>query len=444
MKRLLFSLAALLSMQAASAADPVHHLEGSLPNGARYAFDVPPDWNGTVLLFSRGYSAGPAAGPVRNSARGEKELLLARGFALAASGFSKAGWALEEAVPDQLATLDAFAARFGKPKRTIAWGTSMGGLVTLALMERHPQRFDGGLALCASAAGTVGMMNAALDGAFVFKALLAPDGSLPVLFNGPAGEGRQQLAQWQRQLDAAQATPEGRARLALAATLGQVPTWIEAGSAQPAANDITAQQHQLYLGFIGATLLPREDQLQRAGGNFSWNTGVDYAEQLEKSGRVGFVRSLYAQAGLDLDADLARLAAAPRIAAEPDAVGYMKRNYAPTGKVVKPVLLMQAVSDPVTLAEFTGEYARLARAAGAGELVRASYVQRVGHCNFTSGETVAALLALQERIAGGSWNTSVPALNALAAKAAPDGGAFTAFEPARFLRGGETTAPPAP
>jgi pimeloyl-ACP methyl ester carboxylesterase len=353
-----------------------------------------------------------------------------------------AGWALPASI--QVGTCPRVAARFGKPKRTIAWGTSMGGLVTLALMERHPQRFDGGLALCASAAGTVGMMNAALDGAFVFKALLAPDGSLPVLFNGPAGEGRQQLAQWQRQLDAAQATPEGRARLALAATLGQVPTWIEAGSAQPAANDITAQQHQLYLGFIGATLLPREDQLQRAGGNFSWNTGVDYAEQLEKSGRVGFVRSLYAQAGLDLDADLARLAAAPRIAAEPDAVGYMKRNYAPTGKVVKPVLLMQAVSDPVTLAEFTGEYARLARAAGAGELVRASYVQRVGHCNFTSGETVAALLALQERIAGGSWNTSVPALNALAAKAAPDGGAFTAFEPARFLRGGETTAPPAP
>jgi pimeloyl-ACP methyl ester carboxylesterase len=435
--RLLLLLAACAAyghnVQAAGPA-PVRHIEGSLANGARYVFDVPPHWNGTVLLFSRGYSAGPAAGPVRNVAKGEQELLLARGFALAASGFSKAGWALEEAVPDQLATLDAFAAQVGKPKRSIAWGTSMGGLITIALLERHPERFDAGLALCASAAGTVGMMNAALDGAFAFKTLLAPESTLPVLFNGPAGEGRQQLAQWQQQLDAAQATPAGRARLALAATLGQVPTWIEPGSAQPAASDITAQQHQLYKGFIGATLLPREDQLQRAGGNFSWNTGIDYAEQLKKSGRAGFVRALYAQAGLDLDADLARLACAPRIAAEPGAVAYMKRNYAPTGKLAKPMLLVQTVSDPVTLAEFTGEYARLAGAAGAGELVRAAYVQRVGHCNFKPGETVAALMTLQDRVAGGAWKADAPSLNALAATVAPDGADYTAFTPAPFVR----------
>lgn len=427
-------LAALLAVQAASAAEPARHIEGSLQNGARYSFDVPPNWNGTVLLFSRGYSAGPSTGPVRNVARGEKELLLARGFALAASGFSKAGWALEEAVPDQVATLDAFAMQVGKPKRTIAWGTSMGGLITIALLERQPERFDGGLALCASAAGTVGMMNAALDGAFAFKTLLAPESTLPILFNGPSGEGKQQLVQWQQQLDAAQATPAGRARLALAATLGQVPTWIEAGSAQPAATDLAAQQHQLYKGFVGAVLLPRDDQLARAGGNFSWNTGIDYTAQLKKSGRLDFVRTLYAQAGLDLDADLARLARAPRVAADPAAVAYMKRNYAPSGKLVKPLLLVQTVSDPVTLAEFNADYVRLAREAGAGELARDAYIQRVGHCNFKPGETVAALAALQDRITSGAWKLDAPHLNAVAGSVAPDGGDYTAFQPAPFLR----------
>ncbi|SFC92070.1 serine aminopeptidase domain-containing protein [Massilia yuzhufengensis] len=430
----LAALALYASAGVAAEPAPVRHIEGSLANGARYTFDVPPDWNGTVLLFSRGYSAGPSAGPVRNVAKGEKDLLLTRGFALAASGFSKAGWALEEAVPDQVATLDAFSAQVGKPTRTIAWGTSMGGLVTIALLERHPQRFDAGLALCASAAGTPGMMNAALDGAWAFKTLLAPDSALPVLFNGPAGEGKAQLAQWQAQLDAAQSNPAGRARLALAATLGQVPTWIDAGSAQPAPGDIAAQQHQLYKGFIGATLLPRDDQLARAGGNFSWNTGIDYAAQLKKSGRTEFVRTLYAQAGLDLDADLARLAAAPRIAAEPGAVDYMKRNYAPSGKLTKPMLLVQTVSDQVTLAEFTGEYARLARAAGAGDLVREAYVQRVGHCNFKPGETVAALMTLQDRIAGNAWKADPASLNALAATVAPDGADYTAFTPAPFIR----------
>ncbi|WP_306393470.1 prolyl oligopeptidase family serine peptidase [Telluria beijingensis] len=426
---------ALASMLALPAAAAERHLEGSLPNGARYSFDVPANWNGTLLLFSRGYSSGPSTGPVRNVARGEKELLLARGFALAASGFSKAGWALEEAVPDQVATLDAFAAQVGKPARTIAWGTSMGGLVTLALMERHPERFDAGLALCASAAGTVGMMNAALDGAFAFKTLLAPDSDLPILFNGPTGDGKRQLAEWQRALDAAQASAVGRARLALAATLGQVPTWIEAGSASPALHDYAAQQRQLYRGFIGATLLPRDDQLRRAGGNFSWNTGIDYAAQLRSTGRLDFVRALYAEAGLDLDADLARLAAAPRIAAEAGPVAYMKRNYAPTGRLARPVMLVQTVSDPVTLAEFNRDYAQTATKAGAGAMVREAYVQRVGHCNFKPGETVAALLTLQQRVSGGAWTGMAAAeLNALASSIAPDGGDYTPFTPAPFVR----------
>lgn len=432
------ALAAVLAPPAGAlqAAAPVaRHVEGSLANGARYTFDVPPNWNGTLLLFSRGYSAGPSSGPVRNVARGEKELLLARGFALAASGFSKAGWALEEAVPDQVATLDAFAAQVGKPARTIAWGTSMGGLVTLALLERHPERFDAGLALCASAAGTVGMMNAALDGAFAFKTLLAPDSALPILFDGPTGAGKAQLAEWQRQLDAAQDSAQGRARLALAATLGQVPTWVEAGSAQPGLHDYAAQQRQLYRGFIGATLLPRDDQLRRAGGNFSWNTGIDYADQLQRTGRADFVRALYLEAGLDLDADLARLAAAPRIAAEAGPVAYMKRNYAPSGRLVKPVLVVQTVSDPVTLAEFNRDYARIAAVAGAADMVREAYVQRVGHCNFKPGETVAALLTLQQRVAGGAWTgATAPALNALATEIDRDGGDYAPFTPAPFVR----------
>ena len=55
-----------------------------------------------------------------------------------------------------------------------------------------------------------------------------------------------------------------------------------------------------------------------AGGNFSWNTGVDYRRQLAASGNAQQVRALYRAAGLDLDADLGRLEAAPRIAADPD------------------------------------------------------------------------------------------------------------------------------
>lgn len=53
---------------------------------------------------------------------------------------------------DRLATLDAFAATIGKPAHTYAWGSSMGGLAPIALMEQAPGRFEGALVICASAA----------------------------------------------------------------------------------------------------------------------------------------------------------------------------------------------------------------------------------------------------------------------------------------------------
>lgn len=405
MRRLVVLLAAAPLAASAGGADLPRHLEGRLGSGASYVFDVPAAWNGKLLLFSHGYARGPG-NPARNVARDEKDALLAAGYALAGSSYAHTGWAIEDAVPDQLATLDAFAAQVGKPARTYAWGSSMGGLVTVALMERAPARFDGALVMCASAGGTVGMMNAALDGPWVLRTLAAPESTpesaLPVLLTSSGEQLRTDLAGWQRLLDAQQATPAGRARIALAATLAQVPAW----SPQPL--DHAARQRLLYQGFVPATMLPRDEQARIAGGNPSWNTGVDYGAMLTNSGQADFVRSLYAQAGLDLSADLARLAAAPRVAADPKAVDYMRRFYAPTGKVSAPVLLMQAIGDPVTLVEMTGDYAQRARARSGDGLVKEAYLGQAGHCAFRPEQTLGAIDALVRRSEGGQWQVALP------------------------------------
>lgn len=398
---------------ASGAADAPRHLEGRLASGATWVIDVPADWNGSLLLYSHGYARGPA-NPAQNAAGKEKDALLARGYALAGSSYAHTGWALEEAVPDQLATLDAFRDAVGKPARTFAWGHSMGGLVTIALAERAPARIDGALVLCASAGGTVGMMNAALDGAWTLRTLAAPASNLPVLLTAGGDALRADLAAWQALLDAQQGTPEGRARIALAATLGQVPDW------SPEQADDDARQRLLYQRFLPATMLPRDEQAVRAGGNPSWNTGIDYAALLERSGRAPWVRALYRKAGLALDDDLARLAAAPRIAADPAAVDYMRRNYAPTGKVSAPVLLMQTAADPVTLVEMTGDYAQRVRTRGGADMAHEVYLGRVAHCAFEPAETVEAIEALARRAAGGPWNIALPAQ--------------VAYRPAPFLR----------
>ena len=415
----------------AHAQQAVRAIDGRLASGATWRAEVPATWNGTLLLYSHGYAAGPA-NPARHHSGAERAELLARGWALAGSSYAKTGWAVEEAVPDQLATIDAFTREVAAPRRVIAWGSSMGGLVTVALLERHPERFAGGLAACASISGTLGMMNQAFDGAFVFATLL--DSRLPLRVGAAGADPKAQRAQWQQALDDAQRTPQGRARVALAASIGQIAPWADGARPPPAPDDLDGQQQALARNLLGGILLPRDDQERRAGGNYSWNQGIDYAQQLQRSGRESFVRALYRAAASDLDADLAALARAPRHQADPAAVAYMARHYLPGGELRAPLLVMHTVADPLTLPEFSADYLRLAQQAGQGEQVRGAWVRRVSHCRFTPAEWVAALDAVVQRADGGPWATDPAALQRAAAAVGDGQAAFVAHQPAPLLR----------
>ena len=116
----------LLDCLAAGASAAVTTRTGTLPDGATYLIEVPSPWNGTLLLYSHGYVVPGSANPARDVGDPlTRAFLLANGFALAGSSYAHTGWAIQEAIPDQIAVLDAFAALFGKPMRTIAWGHSL-------------------------------------------------------------------------------------------------------------------------------------------------------------------------------------------------------------------------------------------------------------------------------------------------------------------------------
>jgi pimeloyl-ACP methyl ester carboxylesterase len=118
----------------------------SATNPAAWTIEKPANWNGTVLLYAHGYSPVISNAPPESAPREARSVLLSRGYALAASAYSAGGWALAEAPVDQMRVLDEFVRRFGRPRRTIAWGSSMGGMVTLALAERHPRSHRRGAA----------------------------------------------------------------------------------------------------------------------------------------------------------------------------------------------------------------------------------------------------------------------------------------------------------
>ncbi|WP_221583347.1 S9 family peptidase [Microbacterium sp. G2-8] len=428
--------AALLTAGPATAADTVH---GTLPSGGTYVLHVPDAWNGTALVWSPGYGGGggtPVGGPTDSLV----EWLVDEGYVVAGTSSASGGWAVEALLADQPAVVDAIEVEVGEPDDVVAWGASMGGQVSAALMEARPDVFDAALPLCGSVAGAIPMLNGSLDGTFALRMLLAPDDDRLELVDVRDEMSRQ--AAFREVVDEAQATPEGRARIALAASLAQVPTWTQPGTPEPGGRDWDAQQEQLYDAFMWGVVSPRQPLEERAGGVFSWNTGVDYAAGLAGSPNARLVRALYAEAGLDLRADLAAIDGGDRISADADAVAYMQRNATPTGDIAGPVLTLHETGDTAPTVTQARTYADRVRANGDAALLRQAFVDRPGHCDFADAEVAAVLSALQTRLDTGRWaNFATPrALDAAADEIAASSGlarrdeGFAQIVPDRMLR----------
>jgi pimeloyl-ACP methyl ester carboxylesterase len=412
---------------------------GTLSDGATYLLECPAgSWNGTLLLYSHGYVAPGRENPARDVGDpGTRAYLLANGFALAGSSYATTGWAIQQALPDQIGTLDVFDATYGTPIRTIAWGHSLGGIITAGLIQDYPNRFNAALPMCGVLSGGVATWNTGLDAEFAFQQLIDPSVQI-VNIKDPTGN----LSEAEAAAAGAQATPQGKARLALVAALGDTPGWFTPGSPEPAATDYASQEANQYLWASQVTFAfafaLRAELEARAGGNVSWNTGVNYFADLAKSADLKEVIALYHAAGLSLAKDLRTLNSAPRISAEPSAVAYLAKYIAFTGDISVPVLTMHTTGDGLVVPENEQAYRTVVDRAGNGDLLRQIFVARAGHCTFTPAETITALNVLLNRLDTGHWNVPDPAgLNAEAAAlgslnvAAP---AFTRFRPTQYLR----------
>lgn len=81
--------------------------------------------------------------------------LLREGYALAGSSYSQNGWALQQAFHDDFTLLNYFTQTCGHPVRTVAWGDSMGGMITAGLAQLDPRRFAGALPMRGLLSGSV-------------------------------------------------------------------------------------------------------------------------------------------------------------------------------------------------------------------------------------------------------------------------------------------------
>jgi len=443
------SVAASASTSSCGGSGSVSALNGTLADGATYEIQCPAGaWNGTLYLYSHGYVVPGAANPAADA--GDPVTagwMLAHGYALAGSSYATTGWAIEQALPDQINTLNTFDQTYGQPKTTVAWGHSLGGIITAGLIQDYPSRFDAALPMCGVLSGGVATWNTALDGAFAFQKLIDPSVQIVDITNPTANLDSAEAA-----LTAAQATAQGRARLALVAALADTPGWFTPLSPEPAATDYTAQEQNQSLWDAEVTFpfifAFRADLEAKAGGNPSWNTGVNYFSDLSKSTDASEVKALYRSAGLSLGQDVQTLNYSKRISADPKAVAWLARNISFDGDISVPVLTMHTTGDGLVVPENEQAYRAVVDRAGHGALLRQIFVDRAGHCAFTPAETITAVQTLENRLSTGQWNVPAPAaMNAEAAALGPQyniyslngtvyptAPAFTGYTPARYLR----------
>ncbi|WP_194396839.1 alpha/beta hydrolase family protein [Microbacterium atlanticum] len=420
-------------------ADTGGDYSGSLSNGTTWLASVPADWNGTVLLYSHGYRPSFVPGNPAAVAPDDatKALLLERGYALVGSSYASSGWAVPTAVDDQLQSLDAMLDETGlDPEYVLAYGTSMGGLVTGRLAELAGDVIDGAMPTCGLMEGAVDLNNYQLDGAHAIDQLLAVNQDIDIEGYDTLGEAFAASAALTAAVQAGQQTPEGRARVALAAALFHLS---DGAPAAEAPTDPAVLQQSLFsqlVSTIGFVTPGRFDIESTAGGNATWNAGVDYQKLFAQSADRRLVQELYRQAGLDLKADLATLTATADVVADPGSVETLRASSGLMGDLQVPVISLHTLDDVLAPVQVEQEYAEDVRTAGDRNLLRQFQVDRVGHCSFTPAEIAAGIEALQDRVESGNWGLagqSAQRMNQLAASVDDSGSAFVSTQPGEFL-----------
>src|ERR1700675_1057032 len=352
---------------------------GTLDDVHTYLIEVPANWNGTLFLYSHGYVVPGSPNPAQDVGDPfTRFFMLSSGYALAGSSYATTGWAIHEALQDQITVLEVFEKTFQRPKRTIAWGHSLGGIITAGLIQRNPERFVAALPMCGVLSGGVATWNTALDAVFAFKTLLAPGTGLQLvdIANPVANLDLAELV-----LAEAQGTPQGRARIALVGAMGDLPGWFAPLSPEPAPTDFAGQETNQFL----------------------WDQQVDFPFAFAFRAELE-VRALYEQAGLDLDADLKTLNETARISADPEAVHYLERNIIFDGEIHIPVLTLHTKGDGLVVVQNESAYKKVVDERGSGEFLRRTFVDRAGHCAFTPAETIAAVQKLINRLDTGRWH----------------------------------------
>jgi pimeloyl-ACP methyl ester carboxylesterase len=344
---LIVASAVLLAQQ-----QPTTTVDTGVINGASFYIEIPRNWNKGLVVYAHGYTIVGRQPPRADSPRIRdlREIFLSRGFAFAASDYSRQGWAVKEAIEDTEALRRYFVAKYGTPAETYLTGHSMGGHISMAIIERYPESYQGALPMC----GPLGPALEFLTGG-VFDMLV----TFEALFPGSIGSPYE-------------SNPE-------------TPAKVKAAIAS------NPERAALYARRFGRTV----DQIVDALSLFH----VLVSELKQRAGGEPFDNRNHIYAGFGEDAHLNRTVR--RYTANAAAREYVRLYFTPTGRITDPVLTIHTTWDPLVLGSDVTAYELPAALAGTSDHFVARFVDARGHCNFTASQTAAAFDALVAWARGG-------------------------------------------
>jgi len=326
-------------------------------NGAKFRIDVPANWSGGLVMYCHGYSATPANFKEDSRPDPRWAVFLDAGYAVAQSGYSAIGWAVQEAIDDTQALRRYFVAKHGKPKETFVTGHSMGGFTTMAIIEKYPGDYDAALPLCGPLApANWYKLRTAFDTRvlfdYYFPGLLPSPEKVPQDFvRSSETEGRV--------LDELESKPQH------AETLRR---YTSLRTNKELAGNLVFWTYQIM------------DLEKRGGGNPFDNRNTIYQGVPDNNA---------------VNDGVARYAADPRSAE------YLRTFYTPTGRLTRPMLAVHTTYDPLVPTWVPSTYAVLAQNAGSQDRFVLQYVKHDGHCQILQEEIGRAFQKLKRWKDGG-------------------------------------------
>jgi pimeloyl-ACP methyl ester carboxylesterase len=135
-----------------SSGQPSQIWTGIAADGAAYRIEVPPNWNGTLVMFAHGFRG--TGNTVWVDEPQLRQYFVDNGFAWAASSYALNGYDPGDGVVDTHDLMQLFPSITGlQAKQVIMTGLSMGGEITTAEIEAYQGQFVGAMPYCGVLAG---------------------------------------------------------------------------------------------------------------------------------------------------------------------------------------------------------------------------------------------------------------------------------------------------